>query len=53
MAVPDLILDPNLRIWVLFPILFIMILFGLIRHYANVLLISNPKTGDVKSVREQ
>lgn len=49
----DLVLDPNFRLWVLFPILFVMFLFGLIRHYIGFLLISKPKPLDVKGTREQ
>jgi hypothetical protein len=53
MSVPDLVLDPSLRQWVLFPILFVMILVGIMRHYATVLLQPGPKKGDAKMVREQ
>lgn len=53
MSVPDLVLDPQLRVWVLLPILFVMILFGLLRHYANILIMSKPKVQDINSLREQ
>lgn len=53
MTVPDLVLDPKLRVWVLFPILFVMILFGMIRHYANILIASQPKSQEVRAIREQ
>lgn len=53
MTVPDLVLDPSLRQWVLFPILFVMILVGILRHYATQLLQPAPKAGDSKTLREQ
>ncbi|CAN6609939.1 ER membrane protein complex subunit 3 [Trichomonascus vanleenenianus] len=54
MSVPDLVLDPSLRDWVLFPILLVMILVGVIRHYATQLLQPMPKRGDdSKAIREQ
>uniref|UniRef100_A0A060T0E3 ER membrane protein complex subunit 3 n=1 Tax=Blastobotrys adeninivorans TaxID=409370 RepID=A0A060T0E3_BLAAD len=53
MSVPELVLDPSLRVWVLFPILFVMILVGVIRHYATVLLQQTPKSQDAKTLREQ
>lgn len=53
MAVPDLVLDPQLRIWVLFPIMVVMLLFGFLRHYATVLITSKPKILEIKALREQ
>ncbi|VVT58008.1 uncharacterized protein SAPINGB_P005991 [Magnusiomyces paraingens] len=53
MSVPDLVLDPQLTLWVLFPILFVMILFGVCRHYASLLITSKPKRQELKAVREQ
>lgn len=53
MAVPDLVLDPQLRLWVLFPIFVVMVLFGVCRHYAAILIMSKPAAQDLKTVREQ
>jgi hypothetical protein len=54
MSSQDLVLDPSLRQWVLFPILFVMILVGIIRHYATILLQPGPKKDDDSlAVREQ
>ncbi|KAK9472127.1 integral membrane protein DUF106-domain-containing protein [Dipodascopsis tothii] len=53
MAAPDLVLDPSLRDWVLFPILLVMILVGILRHYITLLLQSPPKQQDLAAIREQ
>ena len=53
MAAPDLVLDPSLRDWVLFPILLVMILVGIFRHYITLLLQSSPKQPDLAVVKEQ
>ncbi|KAK9236747.1 integral membrane protein DUF106-domain-containing protein [Lipomyces kononenkoae] len=52
-TVPDLVLDPSLRDWVLFPILLVMILVGILRHYITLLLQSPPKQLDLLAIREQ
>lgn len=49
----SLFLDPALRDWVLLPIFIVMIMVGVLRHYATILLRSDPKTEDLKAVREQ
>jgi hypothetical protein len=53
MSAPDLVLDPGLRDWVLLPILVVMILVGIIRHYASILLAAGPKVVDNRGQREQ
>jgi hypothetical protein len=53
MSAPNLVIDPSLRDWVLFPIFGVMVLIGLIRHYGTVLLQPKPKVGDLMSIREQ
>jgi hypothetical protein len=45
-------LDPAIRDWVLFPIMTVMILIGMLRHYATILLASTPKM-TVKGIREK
>ncbi|KAI5817097.1 integral membrane protein DUF106-domain-containing protein [Pyronema omphalodes] len=45
--------DPQLFYWILFPITFVMILTGVLRHYATVLMQSDPKKLDLKALREQ
>ncbi|KFZ16734.1 hypothetical protein V502_04939 [Pseudogymnoascus sp. VKM F-4520 (FW-2644)] len=45
--------DPQLFIWILFPIITVMILTGVLRHYVTVLIASTPKKLDVLSLREQ
>jgi Integral membrane protein EMC3/TMCO1-like len=49
----SLFLDPALRDWVLFPIFIVMIMVGIIRHYATILLQSAPKPEPLKAIREQ
>ncbi|KAG8986147.1 ER membrane complex subunit 3 [Tulasnella sp. JGI-2019a] len=51
--VPSLYLDPQIRDWVLFPITFVMILVGLLRHYVTLLLQSQPKKQAPLVIREQ
>lgn len=38
----ELLLDPDIRLWVVLPIFLITLLFGLLRHYASELLASQP-----------
>ncbi|KAL8939729.1 MAG: hypothetical protein Q9216_003207 [Gyalolechia sp. 2 TL-2023] len=45
--------DPALFNWILFPITIVMILTGVLRHYATVLLASTPKKQDLPAIREQ
>ncbi|KAK0671401.1 integral membrane protein DUF106-domain-containing protein [Cercophora samala] len=45
--------DPQLFYWILFPITIVMILTGILRHYATVLMSSAPKPLDLRSTREQ
>lgn len=39
--------------WILIPITVVMILTGVLRHYASVLMATAPKRLDVKALREQ
>ncbi|KAI9798861.1 MAG: ER membrane complex subunit 3 [Piccolia ochrophora] len=45
--------DPALFYWILFPITVVMILTGVLRHYASILMQSTPKKQDIKTIREQ
>ncbi|KAL1839837.1 hypothetical protein VTJ49DRAFT_1068 [Mycothermus thermophilus] len=45
--------DPQLFYWILFPITIVMVLTGILRHYATVLMASSPKKLDKKATREQ
>jgi hypothetical protein len=47
----DLLLDPAIRDWVLIPIMAVMVLIGVLRHFVTLLLQSTPKT-TLKSLRE-
>ncbi|KAI0082570.1 transmembrane protein [Panus rudis PR-1116 ss-1] len=49
----SLYLDPQIRDWVLFPITFVMILVGILRHYVVLLLQSPPKKQAKEAIREQ
>ncbi|MCJ1300797.1 ER membrane complex subunit 3 [Hypocenomyce scalaris] len=45
--------DPALFYWILFPITVVMILTGILRHYATTLLATTPKKADLPTLREQ
>ncbi|EPE08220.1 transmembrane protein 111 [Ophiostoma piceae UAMH 11346] len=45
--------DPQLLYWILFPITVVMILTGVLRHYANVLMTTAPKKLELRAIREQ
>lgn len=42
-----------IRDWVLIPIMIVMLLLGVLRHYITVLISSPPKKPSLKSVRER
>lgn len=52
MITPDLLLDPQLKYWVLLPISVAMVLVGLLRSNATFLLQTQPKLEAYKTVRE-
>lgn len=39
----ELLIDPNIRVWVFLPIIVITFLVGIIRHYASILISSQKK----------
>ncbi|RFU34320.1 hypothetical protein B7463_g1960, partial [Scytalidium lignicola] len=45
--------DPQLFYWILIPITVVMILTGILRHYATVLMAPTPKKQDRPTLREQ
>lgn len=45
--------DPQLFYWILIPITVVMILTGMLRHYAAVLMAASPKRLEAKTMREQ
>ncbi|KAJ3151531.1 ER membrane complex subunit 3 [Geranomyces variabilis] len=47
----QIFLDPAIRDWVLIPIMLVMVLVGVLRHYATQLMMSMPK-GNFRGVRE-
>ena len=48
----QILLDPAIRDWVLLPIMIIMVLVGILRHYATLLM--QPQiTLDAKLIREK
>lgn len=49
----DLILDPQLKYWVLLPISFAMVLVGLLRANITALLAPAPKIEGYKALREK
>jgi len=48
----DLVLDPRIRDWVLIPIVFIMTIIGLLRHYITLYLRSTP-ISKLENVRDK
>ncbi|KAK6201606.1 integral membrane protein DUF106-domain-containing protein [Scheffersomyces amazonensis] len=53
MSTPDLLLDPQLKYWVLLPISFVMVLVGLLRSNITYLLQPGPKLEEYKAIREK
>jgi len=49
----DIRLDPAIRNWVLLPITFVMLLVGILRHYAIQLLHTDSKPLGLRQLREQ
>lgn len=39
----ELLIDPNIRVWVFLPIIVITFLVGIIRHYVSMLITSQKK----------
>ena len=52
MTVPDLLLDPQLKYWVLLPISLAMVLVGLLRSSITYLMQQQTKLEPYKKVRE-
>ena len=48
----ELLLDPNIRLWVFLPIVVITFLIGILRHYVSILL-STPKKVEVTQVEDR
>ena len=42
-AMADLLLDPNIRLWVFLPIIMITFLVGILRHYTSIIIASQKK----------
>ncbi|CDR39950.1 CYFA0S04e00826g1_1 [Cyberlindnera fabianii] len=53
MSVPDLVIDPSLKYWVLVPISLALVLFGVLRQSINVLLSPAPRLTQLNKLREQ
>lgn len=51
--IDDLLLDPQLKYWMLLPITVAMVLVGLLRSNVTYLLTSKPKIEPVKNAREK
>lgn len=47
----ELLLDPDIRLWVFLPIVIITFLFGIVRHYISILLTS-PKKVEITQVQD-
>lgn len=51
-SIPDVLLDPRIKAWVLLPISVVMVLVGVLRAYISLLLEPSPKIEDAKLIRE-
>ncbi|QOU21361.1 hypothetical protein BRETT_001083 [Brettanomyces bruxellensis] len=51
--IPELLLDPYIKLWVLLPISVVMVLVGVLRTYISMTLDPSPKIEDHKLLREQ
>ncbi|PVU97494.1 hypothetical protein BB561_000508 [Smittium simulii] len=49
----NMFLDPEIRNWVLFPIMLVMILVGIVRHQISQLFVATPKPITLKAHRQQ
>ena len=49
--VMELLLDPDIRLWVILPIVLITLLFGLVRHYVTVLL-KQDQTPELEKIKD-
>jgi len=49
----QLLIDSQIRDWVLLPIVFVMLLFGVLRHYVTLILRSTPRAPDEDKLRQQ
>ncbi len=48
----ELLIDPAIRLWVILPIVFITLVFGLLRHYVTVLLRNDSKTPTQEDIKD-
>lgn len=48
----ELLLDPDIRIWVFLPIVVITFLIGIVRHYVSIL-ISSTKKVELQQVQDR
>ena len=47
----ELLLDPDIRMWVILPIVLITLMFGLVRHHLTILLQSD-KAAKLEAVKD-
>ena len=52
MSEPELLLDPDIRIWVFLPIVLVTFLVGIVRHYVS-LFIATQKKVDLSQVQDR
>ena len=48
----ELLLDPDIRKWVILPIVLITLMFGLLRHYITILLTNDNKKPKAEEVKD-
>lgn len=48
----ELLLDPDIRMWVILPIVLITLMFGLLRHYITVLLTNDSREASEEQIKD-
>jgi len=48
----ELLIDPDIRVWVFLPIVLITFLVGIVRHYVSIL-ISTQKKAEITQIQDR
>lgn len=48
----ELLIDPNIRVWVFLPIVLIAFFIGILRHYVSIL-ISSQKKAEITQIQDR
>ncbi|ODV60470.1 ER membrane complex subunit EMC3 ASCRUDRAFT_35900 [Ascoidea rubescens DSM 1968] len=50
---PELVLDPQLKYWVILPISFVMVMFGILRRYIQVLIMADSGGNELVKLKQK